>query len=479
MLKKINKVIYFLSLLLLVLLVILIMKLNVIPMKYLSIAMIIVGIVYLIMGIVSFKTKSKVLAGILIILEIFCGVLFVYAGQTIYKTDHLIHNFTQKKGEEAIYYVIVHKNSSYKKLKDIKSKKVGTYYVNDENYPKVLKSIHTKVTFTESAYDDLMKIASALLDQDINAIVLSDFNKEILCDELEDFEDHIRIIHTEKVAIENKQEQKEPEVAVTKEPFNILISGIDTKGSITKVSRSDVNIVVSINPTTHEILLTSIPRDYYVQLHGTTENKDKLTHAGIYGIDMSVNTIADLLNIKIDYYVRVNFDTVVSLVDAIGGVDVYSDVAFTTRAGNIVQGINHLDGYQTLWFSRERKQFAEGDRKRGKHQEAVITAIIQKVSSSKILLTKYPSILDSLQNTFQTSIPADTIKEFMKTQLEEMPAWNIVSISVNGTGSYDYTYSMPGRLLYVMVPDQSTVDRASNAIDALMNHKPLASLNLN
>lgn len=477
MLKKANKGIFLLSLLSFVTLTIFVLKLDIIPTKYIIAILSVVLFIYLILGILTFKVKNKVLTILLMILEVAFAGMFIWAGITIDKTNILLTKVSKVEKEENIYYVIVHKDSNYKKLQDISKKEVGTYHLDDKNYEKAQTNIYNKVTFKEKEYKDLLVTINDLLSRKVDAILLSDFHKEMMSEEIEKFDPSIRIIHKEIVELESK-EQEVKEITL-EEPFNVLISGIDTRGPINKVSRSDVNIVVSINPTTHEILLTSIPRDYYVRLHGTSGYKDKLTHAGIYGVDMSVNTISDLLNIKIDYFLRVNFDTVVNLVDAIGGVDVYSDMAFTTKAGNISQGKNHLDGNLALWYSRERKQFAEGDRKRGKHQEEVITAIIEKITSSKVLLTKYSSILDSLENTFQTSIPTDTIKRFIKIQLEEMPSWNIVSISVDGTGSYDYTYSMPGRPLYVMVPDQTTVDKASNAINTLMSNASLNDLNLN
>jgi len=475
--KKINKAVYLLSLLSFVSLTIFTLQLDIVPTKYLIPALACIVFIYIILGLLSFQTKNKILAVILTTIEVLIAIAFVFAGITIDKTNNLITKVSKVKTEENIYYVIVHKDSNDKKLEDINKKEVGTYQVNDENYDKAKANIYSKVSFKEKEYNDILTITNDLLTRKVDAIILSDFHKEIIEEEIEKFASSIRIIHKEIIELE--QEKQEVEKVTLEEPFNVLISGIDTRGPINKVSRSDVNIVVSVNPTTHEILLTSIPRDYYVRLHGTSGYKDKLTHAGIYGIDMSVNTISDLLNTKIDYYLRVNFDTVVNLVDAIGGVDVYSDMAFTTKAGNIVEGQNHLDGNLALWYSRERKQFAEGDRKRGKHQEEVITAIINKISTSKVLLTRYSSILDSLKDTFQTSISADMIKNFIKNQLDKMPSWNIVSISVDGTGSYDYTYSMPGRQLYVMIPDQTTVDKASNAINTLMSNASLNNLNLN
>lgn len=462
MFKRINIVTYLLSFISMITMIVLLNILNIVPTKYLVVLSTSCAIIYLVLGLITLRVTNKVGTIVMMLIEILLGIGFVILGSYVSKTNNFITNIESPK-EEALYYVIVLNESRYEKLADLENKTIGTYSLNDDNYSVALKNVQKKLSFNEQKYDDVSLIANDLLAGKEEAVLISDFNKQMLDDEIEDFKTRTRVIHVEKIAIESKIEEKD--IKVNQDTFSILISGIDTHGSINKVSRSDVNIVVTINPNTNEILLTSIPRDYYVQLHNTNGLKDKLTHAGVYGIDMSVNTVSDLLNTNIDYYLRVNFDTLIKVVDEIGGIDVYSDTTFTAyNKDKFVEGINHLNGRQALSYSRERKQFKEGDRKRGEHQEQVITAIIEKVSSSKVLLSNYTGILASLENSFQTSIPTKTIKEFVKNQLDEMPKWNVTSISLDGTGSKNYTYSMPGRLLYVMIPDQTTVDYASNAI---------------
>lgn len=247
--------------------------------------------------------------------------------------------------------------------------------------------------------------------------------------------------------------------------INILISGLDTYGNISKVSRSDVNIIVSINPNNHEVLLTSIPRDTYVKLHDIGQ-MDKLTHTGIYGVDMTENTIEDLLEIDIDYYIKVNFDTLIKLVDAIDGVDVYSDTSFSEYGYSFNEGINHLDGKSALAYSRIRHVFIEGDRKRGEHQKDVIKAIVDKISSSAILLTNYSQVLDNLSNLVDTNIPSTLIKDYIKNQLDTMPKWEFKSIYIDGSDQYDtYTYSMPSSKLYVVIPYINTINYCSKMIN--------------
>ena len=250
-------------------------------------------------------------------------------------------------------------------------------------------------------------------------------------------------------------------------PFIVYISGIDTAGPVSSRSRSDVNILMAVNPKTGKIVLVSTPRDFYVQLHGTTGLRDKLTHAGVHGIDMSVATLEDLYGINVDYYLRVNFTSLVTIVNAIGGVDVNSEYAFSAGGFSFQEGMNHMNGAQALAFSRERYSFASGDRQRGKNQEAVIEAIIHKISSPK-MVTQYQQILNAINGAFETSMLQDAISAQVKLMLSKNTNWNITSMSVDGTGALLPTYAYPGQPLYVMIPDQATVDAAIAAIKATL-----------
>lgn len=249
----------------------------------------------------------------------------------------------------------------------------------------------------------------------------------------------------------------------TTKPFVVYISGIDTYGAVSSVSRSDVNILAVINPKTHQILLVNTPRDYYVQLHGTTGVKDKLTHAGIYGIDMSVNTLQDLYGVHIDYYMRVNFASLMNIVDTLGGVDVYSDYAFKAGGYSYNTGLNKLDGKAALAFSRERYSFDDGDRTRGKNQQRVIEGIIRKLSSPSTLVG-YQDILKSLDGAFQTNASSTEIASLVRQQMDDMRHWQTESISVDGTGVTASTYSMGAMQLYVMIPNQSSTDAVKQKI---------------
>ena len=260
------------------------------------------------------------------------------------------------------------------------------------------------------------------------------------------------------------------EVDITKDAFNIFVSGIDTYGSVSSVSRSDVNMVITVNPNTHKVLITSIPRDYYVTL-ASKNAKDKLTHAGIYGIEESVATVENLLNIKINYYVKVNFTSLMDIVDALGGVNVYSKYSFTSKDGYYYnQGYNNVDGKKALSFVRERSAFSEGDRTRVENQAAMIEALINKAISPTII-TKYTSLLSALDGSFITNINTEDLTDFIKMQIDEMPEWTIENISLNGSDAFDYTYSYGGTKLYVMLPDNETVINATTKINEILNEE--------
>ena len=239
---------------------------------------------------------------------------------------------------------------------------------------------------------------------------------------------------------------------------------------MTAKSRSDVNIIATVNTDTHEILLVSTPRDYFVPLSISGGAPDKLTHAGIYGIDVCMDTLGMLYDIDINYYFRINFGGFVKVIDALGGITVNSDYDFDSK--NILgyhfnKGENYVNGEQALIFARERYAFQEGDRQRGKNQMEVIRGVVKKALSPEIL-TSYSSILSSLDGCFGTNITYEEIAQILQQQLTNGGDWTIVSYSVNGTGATEKPYSMSQKA-YVMVPDQSTVDKAKSLMEKVRN----------
>lgn len=444
--------------------------LNVLTFKYISILLLIYVIFTLLFGL--FIVKKNIKSGFKIFMDIIlCIFIMIYSFGLVYlnKTLNFMDKIKSKGYQTEEYYILVLKNSSYENLSDIENKELAIYN-GDENYNKALEDIKKKINLQEKKYDNYADAVNAVMNKKVTSVLISSAYKSILEEQIDQFNEKLKILDTTTIKV--KSEIQTDNIDVTKQSFNVYISGIDIYGDISLVSRSDVNMIATVNPNTHQVLLTSIPRDYYVRLHNTTGYKDKLTHAGLYGINMSITTIEDLFDIDIDYYVRVNFTTLVNLVDAIGGIDITSDKAFTSytnKSCTYQKGKNHLDGKCALAFSRERYAYSEGDRHRVQNQQTVITAILNKALSSSTLVKKYTSILQSMGDSFQTNIPQDKIYALVNMQLDSMPKWNITSISVNGKDSSNYTYSYSSGKLYVMEPDMSTVALATSKIKEVEN----------
>lgn len=271
----------------------------------------------------------------------------------------------------------------------------------------------------------------------------------------------------------NDEEVEANVVDVTDESFFVYVSGVDTRNTngITDKGLSDVNMVIAVDPVNKKILMINTPRDFYVGLYGDENKLDKLTHAGKYGIDCSMETVAAIYDIEFNYYVKANFKALVDLVDAVGDISVDSQYNFSSghslsgKTYRFKKGINVLDGDAALAFARERKSFANGDRQRGIHQQMVISAIIDKAISPAIL-TNFKDILDAVTDNTRTNIKSDDITSLVRMQLGDMSSWDIQSMSVDGTGTQRYTYSYPKQKLYVMLPNDETIEEAKLALKA-------------
>lgn len=449
--------------------------LGVLPSKYLYL---IIAFIFVINTIAMILLLSKgiiknLIGGLLyIIILVISGFGIKYSSNTI---DYFNKGFSNNNIEYTTYNVIILEESSYTKLDDLKNTDMGYLFIeldNDEYLDKIKKKIDVKLNQM-----DVSELYNGLINNKIDSILINDAYISLLEEEIEDFSLKTRILHS--FNIESKKENINEEIKELK-PVNIYISGSDSRsGSISSRSGSDVNIIATINPKNHTILLTNIPRDYYVQLHGTTGLKDKLTHSGVYGIDMSKKTIQDFMGIDIDYTVKVGFKSVIKLVDLVGGIDIYSDSSFKTYCGDggakrvyIKTGKNHLNGAQALSFARERHAYSDGDRQRGRNQQQVIQAIFNKMISDKSVLLKYDSLLNSFSSLYRTDIPKDFVTLLIKNQLETMSSWEIINQSVDGTGASRKTYSMPGYdNLYVMIPNEETIKKASAKIEEILAQK--------
>lgn len=438
------------------------------PFRFLCIAIAIFAMITFLFAFGAFKGRNVIIS-ICLVLELAClgglGVAFNYLLSTqIFLNEIQVDEYSVEE-----YYIIVKKDAVYQEVDELKDKKVATYTENWENYQSAVKKMNEITTFETNNYNDVIDASVAMLNGEVDAVLVRGSIKETIGEIIPEWNDeNIRILYT--IEIKTKNASYDKGVNISEVPFNVLISGIDTYGDISTVSRSDVNMIMTINPKTYEILLTSIPRDCYVQLHGTTGPKDKLTHSGMYGIDMTRTTLEDFFNIKIDYSVRVNFNTLVDLVDIIGGITIIPDKTF--RGGSNCYFVrdreNELDGQCALAYSRERHAYSTGDNHRILNQQDVLEAMINKMTSSKTLMEKYFEILNSISGSLETTIPAGQFYKFANLQLEKMPHWNIKKISIEGDSKYDVTYSLGSQLLYVMLPEDWSIEAARTEMERVL-----------
>lgn len=444
-----------------------IFRLGVLPGAYLAVLAVVLVIISLLLvkGLLNRKKgKGSVVCAVIVCilaLGMIAGTAMITG--TLSFMNGIIAGSTQVHN----YHVIVRADSEYQDLKDIGGKTVFVQKNEDEKLKKAKEELQKEVDVDFEEKDSITELAEALISKDADILYMNSAYYEMALEEVENFtEENTRILDTLNVTVETAVNAKS--IDVTTDPFNIYISGIDATGSISNVARSDVNMVMTVNPTTREILLTSIPRDYYVEL-ASYGAYDKLTHSGIYGIEETVATVENLLDIEINYYVKVNFTTVTKLVDALGGITVNSDYAFTSVSGySFSEGENHLNGEAALAFARERKAFAEGDRQRVKNQQAVITAIIKKVTGSTAILTSYSDLLAAMSDNVEMNMAANDITSIVKMQLGDMRGWDIDKCSLNGTGDSATTYSIPNAYAYVMRPDPLSIEEAKTEINTIM-----------
>lgn len=452
------------------------------PGKYLMIVAAVVAVMLLFIVLLTL-VKIGVIRTAGGILSIFiCGMLIfgiVYVNHIVMTLKSVAGSDTEVK----VIAVAVTNDNAANSIEDTKGYSFGVFEGADgeeiEETIEEVKQLNTDDALISEKYDSLVGMAQALLDGEIDAVICNKAYFEIVDEVIVNFTSDIRIIYEKEFETSTDEvsdgtddlsdgKEKKKRTSLTDEPYTVLVSGIDVSGPITTTSRSDVNILMTVNPQTHEILLTTTPRDYYVYLPGISgDMRDKLTHAGIYGVKTSMRTLENLYGITISDYIRINFDSLVQLVDALGGVDVYSEYEFKSGKHYFYKGVNHVNGEEALAFSRNRYAFGSGDIQRGQNQMLMLTAIINKLMSPSLL--QNPSgVLDVVGKSMQTSIGSSEIADAIAWQLDTMGEWSINRQSVTGTGDSDQTFSMKGIDLYVMWPNEDSVSRAAEKIEAVM-----------
>lgn len=441
-----------------------------IPLKYI-VALIVVCLFLLAYEIFSQMTDKTYIVG-----RVLCALIcFFYIGGGYYcvNTYSAIDEMAGQQVKVDEISCIVLKDDPAQSIYDTKDYTFGILATNDrENTDKALAEVQAAIGKEPATteYQDNDTLIDALYAKDVNAIIINEANRSPIEEYYKTFSEDTRVLNTHKVETVIQEEEKLDDI--TKTPFNVYLSGIDVYGSIKTTSRSDVNVIVTVNPNTKQILLTSTPRDYYVPLTVSNGIPDKLTHAGIHGVDCSVETLEKLYGIDIDYYVRVNFTSVRKIVDLLGGVKVYSDYDFTSDWGpSFKKGYNQVNGKQALAFCRERHHFANGDYQRGRDHQHMIEAILNKAMSPDIL-PNYADLLKTASKNFQTNMSTKEITALAKMQLNDMSQWTIKYANAAGQGASKTTYSYQSRKLYVCVPDYNSVAKITKRINKVLEATP-------
>ena len=464
------------------------------PAKFLVVIVVALVLIALLVALLTWKSKYRVRYVIGLILAVLMCVVYGVGTAYVFKGISTAKDITTVKTETAAVgiYVRADDTNDYSQV-------AGTYTYgilaeqDRENTDEAIAQIEQEysVTLSTKEYQGLSQLIDGILGSEVDAIIMNSAYLDLLS-EMEGYEDaasklrEVQVQHVEREVVVSETPQEEiPEDRLVGNvdestesgqdglTFTVFISGIDNRGGLIEKSRSDVNILAVVNTATKQVALISTPRDYYVPLSISNGAKDKLTHAGIYGVQVCMDTMAMLYNVNVDYYFRLNFAGFENIIDALGGVTVYCPQAFENRGYSFVEGDNQMDGAKALVFVRERYAFASGDRQRGKNQLALIKAVANKALSPE-LLVRYNALMDSLQGSFETSLPYDTISGIVRDQLDKGGDWNIVSYSVDGTGDSQVPYSMSQKA-YVMVPDESTVETAKSLIAQVYNGETITA----
>ncbi len=444
----------------------LIFRHNILAFRYLNVitAAVVILVALASLLLIIYRKAEKFTIFFLTLAILVSSVSFFALQQFVGFTSHI--NSTSNYSEYSMSVVVL-KESDVHNVTQLDSV-TGPTDTDNENIQKLIADIKTSQSkeLTVEQSTSYLAAYTSLVSGEAKAIVLNSVFENIIESEYPDYASKIRKIYTKNIT----KEVAAPKVSKNKS-FNVYVSGIDTYGPISSVSRSDVNILMTVNQDSKKILLTTTPRDSYVPIaDGGNNQKDKLTHAGIYGVDSSIHTLENLYGVDINYYVRLNFTSFLKLIDLLGGVDVYNDQEFTSRHGkfHFPVGNVHLDSEQALGFVRERYSLADGDRDRGRNQQKVIVAIIQKLTSTEAL-KNYSDIIQGLQDSLQTNMPIETMMDLVNAQLESGGSYKVNSQDLKGTGQMGLpSYAMPDSNLYMMEIDDSSLAAAKSTIQDVM-----------
>ena len=467
--QNLNIILLLVYSLLSVFLLFLIFKYNILAFRHVNIVVAVFALMVAVIAtiLIIYKKAEKFTIFFLMLAVLVSSVSLFTLQQFVGFTSHI--NATSNYSEYSLSVVVL-KDSDINNVAQLSSI-MGPTGTDNENIQKLIADIKSSQNkdLTVDKSTSYLSTYKSLISGEAKAIVLNSVFENIIEAEYPDYASTIKKIYTKKMTKEVETPKN-----VKGDSFNVYISGIDTYGPISSVSRSDVNIIMTVNRETKKILLTTTPRDSYVPIaDGGNNQKDKLTHAGIYGVDASIHTLENLYGIDLNYYARLNFTSFLKLIDLLGGVDVHNDQDFTSLHGkfHFPVGNVHLDSEQALGFVRERYSLADGDRDRGRNQQKVIVAILQKLTSTEAL-KNYDSIIKGLQDSVQTNMPLETMMNLVNAQLESGGTYKINSQDLKGTGRMDLpSYAMPESNLYMMEISNSSLESVKAAINDVMEGK--------
>lgn len=441
---------------------------DLLPMTYLlilgAVLMILLGVTLL----TQIAAKGKGIGG-----KIFCIIMCVIlAAGSFYlgKVNDAAEKIFGSNTSTSAIVVAVRADDKAEVINDAANYSFGIQYATyGEQMRTGLANIRNEIgqEVDVQEYSDLIDEAKALMNGEIQAMIYNSSQTSIIQEQIPEFSQETRIIYTHNFVLQIENEAVDVSMS---EPFTVYLSGMDTYNEVSSADRSDVNIIAAVNPKSHQILLITTPRDYYVPIPGVSGGKrDKLTHAGIYGVDASMRTLEELYETDIQFFGRVNFTSLINIVDALGGLEVISDEEFDTgwESGaeiHVNEGINYFDGTSALAFCRERHALGDGDNARGRHQQAVITAMIKKMMSPA-MLRGATEIIQSVSDGVDTNFTMDQIQALIKTQLRKNAEWKIYSVSAEGFGDKQYCYSSGNTLLYVTIPNENSIANIKELIN--------------
>lgn len=458
-----------------------VIRLNVLPSKFLfplTIGVVVLDAIFILL--LVYFSKNVVSKIVCIVLTLFICVASCMGGYYISKTQNVLSSITNvAKHAKNTVSVIVKESSSIKNKSQLNGVSVGSLRLNEQGSKKALKELSSKgIVLNQTEYDSMTALLEAFYNGEEDSIIINESSRSQILDmeAYSNFDSNTRVVYQTSYKVKNNDSAAAVS-DITSKPFNVLISGSDTRGGFDENGRSDVIMIATVNPKTHTILLTSVPRDFYVTTacdagDGCMQGAlDKITHTGIHGTNTTKRTVEQLLGIEINYTFKVGFDTVTELVDVLGGVDVYVEPGYatTTSQFSVHEGVNHLNAQQALAFARERYSYTEGDRQRTKNQQQVLMGIVKEATKPSVI-TNYAAIMDTMANTFSTTMSNEEITDLIKYQLNNNPTWKMEQYMVDGTGDTLMCAEL-GDAASVMVPDQSTVKMAKDKINAVLAGK--------